>query len=142
MRSPLPLLILICACTLLLGCAGFARWLRQYTYPPDFRYIEREQLRSAMWQLAHHVRELDREIESAETQDRRKEIVAHLAGMDAAVATLDSTGWPSNHPLVDMNLARFRRDIRLAREAAERDPPSLVLARSLTAACVYCHGGR
>jgi hypothetical protein len=142
MKSPIRLLVLIYVCGQLLGCAGFARWLRQYTYPPDFRYIEREQLRSAMWQLAYHVRELDREVDAAKAQDRRKEIIVQLAGMDAAVATLDSSGWPSNHPLIDMNLEKFRQDIRLAREGVERDPPNLVLAHSLTGACVYCHGGR
>lgn len=95
-----------------------------------------------MWQLAYRVRELDRELQAAETQDRTHEIIEHLTGMDAAVAALDSSGWPSNHPTIDMNLPKFRRDIRLALEAAQRQPPSLVLAHSVTGACVYCHGRR
>ena len=44
----------------LFGCADVARWVRQFTYPPDFRYIERDEVRSAMRQLAHHSRELNR----------------------------------------------------------------------------------
>jgi hypothetical protein len=32
-----------------LGCADFAGWVRQYTYPPTFHYISTEQLRSTMW---------------------------------------------------------------------------------------------
>jgi hypothetical protein len=125
------------------GCADFARWMRQYTYPPDFRYIERDQLRSAMWQLARHVRELDQHIQApSEPEQHRQDILEHLAGMDAAVRMLDSSGWPSNHPLIDMNLPKFRQDIRLAREAVERDPPNYRLTYLLTGACVYCHGRR
>jgi hypothetical protein len=142
MKSPGRLMVLLYICAQLQGCAGFARWLRQYTYPPDFRYIEREQLHSAMWRLAYHVRELDRDIDAAKTQERREQMLADLAGMDAALRSLDTSGWPSNHPLIDMNLAKFRQDIRLAREAIERDPANLVLAHSLTGACVYCHGVR
>jgi hypothetical protein len=117
--------------------------MRQYTYPPDFRYIERDQLRSAMGQLAQQVRELDEHIQApAEPDQHRKDIIEHLTGMDAAVRVLDSSGWPSNHPLIDMNLRKFRQDIRRAREAVERDPPNYALTYSVTGACVYCHGRR
>jgi hypothetical protein len=130
-------------CGLIAGCADLARWTRQYTYPPDFRYIERDQLRSTMRQLAYHVRELDREIHSAAAGERQhKSILEHLDGMETATRNLDIAGWPTNHPLIEMNMPKFRRDIRLAREAAERIPPSYALAHSLTGACVYCHGER
>ncbi|MDH3445909.1 MAG: hypothetical protein OEN50_18435, partial [Deltaproteobacteria bacterium] len=127
-----PMRVKIClalSCFLIAGCADFARWVRQYTYPPDFRYIERDQLRSTMWQLAYHSRELNREMGITEKQQPdRAEIVTHLQAMEQAAARLDTTGWPSNHPLVDMNLPNFRRDIKFAREAVERDPPNYVLA--------------
>jgi hypothetical protein len=127
----------------LIGCADSARWLRRYTYPPDFRYIEREQLRSAMWQLARHVRDLDQDIQSPSAPEQhRKDIIEHLDGMEAAARSLDTAGWPSNHPLIDMNMPKFRQDIRQARDAVERDPPNYAIAYSLTGACVYCHGGR
>lgn len=125
------------------ACAGWARWTRQYTYPPDFRYIEREQLRSAMVQLASHVRALDQNLRAPSVDGtRRKEIFEHLAGMENATLALDASGWPSNHPLIEMNMPKFRDDIRLAREAAERNPPNYALAASLTGACVYCHSAR
>jgi hypothetical protein len=135
--------ILVCVCAQFAGCADFARSVRQYTYPPDFRYIEREQLRSAMWRLAYHVRELDRAVDGGKApSEKRGEILKQLDGMDAALQILDTSGWPSNHPKIDMNLPKFRQDIRLARAAAERNPPNFVQAHSLTGACVYCHGAR
>jgi hypothetical protein len=130
-------------CGLVGGCADFARWTRRYTYPPDFRYIERDQLRSAMWQLARHVRELDQHLRlSTAGEQQRKDVLEHLDGMENATRTLDNAGWPSNHPMIDMNMPKFRHDIRLARDAVERTPPNYALAYSLPGACVYCHGGR
>jgi hypothetical protein len=127
----------------LTGCADIARWVRQYTYPPEFRYIEGEEVRTAMRQLASNSRQLNLLIQSSDgPQVQRTEILAHLKAMDEAAEKLDNSGWPSNHPMIDMNLPRFRRDIRLAREAIEREPANFLLAGQVTGACVYCHGGR
>ena len=129
-------------CSQVLGCADLSSWLRPHTYPPDFRYITREELRSAMWQLAYHSRELNQEMRSPESAEQhRPEIVDHLRAMEQAAASLDKSGWPTNHPLIDMNLASFRRDLRVAREAVEHDPPNFLLAGPLAGTCVYCHGG-
>lgn len=127
----------------LIGCADSARWVRQYTYPPEFRYLERDEVRSAMRQLAFHSRELNQLIRSGEgPQKEPEEMIMHLKAMEEAAATLDQSGWPTNHPLIEMNLPRFRRDIKSAREAIEREPPNFLLAGPVTGACVYCHGGR
>ena len=134
--------LLLALSTQALACAGFGPWLRQYTYPPDFRYITPEELHSTMWQLAYHSRELHRLMSLSSTpQLYRSDILEQLRGMERAAEKLDQSGWPTNHPLVDMNLANFRRDIRTAREAVEREPPNFLLAGPLTGACVYCHGG-
>jgi len=134
---------LLFLCTLFAACADWARWTRQYTYPPDFRYIERDQLRSAMGQLASHVRGLDQDLRApSEGEPRRQDILQHLNGMDKVTQTLDTSGWPTNHPLIEMNMPKFRRDIRLAREAVEQNPPNYTIAASLTGACVYCHSAR
>jgi len=125
------------------ACADFSAWLRRYTYPPDFRYITSEQLRSSMWRLAHHVRELDRIMRDPETlPQHRGELAEHLHAMERATDDIDRSGWPSNHPLIDMNLATLRRDIAFARRGVESIPPNYVLAGSLAGACVYCHTRR
>ena len=125
------------------GCADIARWARQYTYPPEFRYIERDDVRSTMRELASHSRELNDLIRSNDgPQGQRAEIITHLRAMEQAAEKLDQSGWPTNHPLIEMNLPSFRRDINFAREAIEREPPNFLLAGAVTGACVYCHGGR
>ena len=125
------------------GCADFARWARQYTYPPEFRYVERDDVRSTMRELAVHSRELNHLMLSSDgPQVGRIEIIMHLRAMEQAADELTQSGWPTNHPLIDMNLPNFRRDIKFAREAIEREPPNFLLAGPVTGACVYCHGGR
>ncbi len=130
----------------LLGCAEFAGWVRQYTYPPEFHYIDRAEVRATMHELAAHSRELSQLIKLSNSIDeplaQRTEIITHLRAMEQAAEKLDQSGWPTNHPLVDMNLPSFRRAIKFAREAVEREPPNFLLAGPVTGACVYCHGGR
>ena len=71
----------------LFGCADVARWVRQFTYPPDFRYIERDEVRSAMRQLAHHARELNRLLQHSDApHEQRNELPrSELRGIEPAV---------------------------------------------------------
>jgi len=127
----------------LFGCADIARWVRQYTYPPEFHYVERDEVRSTMRQLAFHSRELNQLIQSGdESQQRRNEILMHLRAMEEAAEKIDQPGWATNHPMIDRNLPSFRADLKFAREAIEREPPDFPFVGPVTGACVHCHGGR
>jgi hypothetical protein len=137
MRATCRIVFALFAILQLSSCSEFACWLRQYTYPPDFRYIERDQLRSTMWQLARQVQALDEHIQApAQPEQHRKDILDHLVGMETAMRSLTAVGWPSNHPLIDMNLPRFERDIGLARQAVERDPPNYIYVDLCANRCV------
>jgi deoxyribodipyrimidine photolyase-like uncharacterized protein len=74
-------------------------------------------------------------------QEHRTEIHAHVKAMKQLAEKLEQSGWSSNHPKLDMNVPRFRTGLELTREAIESQPPKLLLAGSVSAACVYCHGG-
>jgi hypothetical protein len=52
---------------------------------------------------------------------------------------LDPTGQRTNHPLIERNVAAFRRNLALAREGAERTPPNYFLAGSISGECSSCH---
>ena len=125
------------------SCADPAAWMRQYTYPPTFHYITHEQLRSTMWRLALHSREL-RELMTSpdEIAAQRAEVLQHLRIMEQTMIDLNRTGWPTNHPLFDANRSTFLHDIRTAQGAVSRDPPDLLLAGAVSGACVYCHRNR
>ena len=138
--------VLLAACLLALqasSCADFAAWVRQYTYPPTFHYIPDEQLRSTMWRLAFHARELrERMTSPEEIAGHRAEVLQHLRMMEQATIELNRTGWPTNHPLIDANRSNFLRDLGIAQEAVSRDPPDFLLAGAVSGACVYCHRHR
>ena len=136
-----PATVLVCGA--LAACAGFSAGLRQYTYPPDFVYITQEQLRSTMWQLARQVRDLQLlMLEPTSTNERqRQKVVELLMTMEHTTSQLNTSGRPSNHPVIDHNLDALRRDIALARVSVEKNPPNYFLVGSVTGACVYCHRG-
>jgi hypothetical protein len=125
------------------GCSDLARWVRQYTYPQEFRYVERQDVRGPMRELAEHSRQLnDLLLQDPAPLEHRGEMIDHLRAMEQAAAKLDQSGWSTNHPKVDTNLPTFRRDLRLAREAIEREPPNFLLAVLLRGSCDNCHGSK
>ena len=136
-------MLLIVIAVQLSGCSDLARWVRQYTYPPEFRYVDRDEVRGTMRVLAAHAREVNQMMRQDDApQEHREEIVGHLRAMEQAAEKLDQSGWPTNHSQVEMNLPTFRRDLKFAREAIEREPPNFLVAGPVTGACVQCHGGK
>lgn len=138
--------MLLAICSLALqatSCANFAGQVRKYTYPPAFHYITDQQLRSAMWQLAYHSRELRVLMASPdETAVNRAEVLQHLRAMEQVMIDLNRTGWPTNHPMVDANRSSFLQDIRTAQDGVSREPPNFFLAGAVSGACAYCHRSR
>jgi hypothetical protein len=126
--------------TALLACSDLPARMRRHTYPPGFSYISREQLDSAMWQLARQVRDLDRLVREPPAIDagRRAAILQVLTEMDRTTAGLRQ-GWESSHPLIDADVDKLRDDVALARAAVAHDPPRYYLAGSIAGACLYCH---
>jgi hypothetical protein len=133
---------LLAAAALTASC--FVDWgarLRARTYPPDFHYISTEQLQSAMWQLADSEAALDRTMRDPDLDatTRRRVVIDLLGRMQRAAEQLGPGALASNHPRVSRNVDAFRRDLRDAREAVEREPPSYFLAGSVSGACMHCH---
>lgn len=125
------------------GCSDLARWVRQYTYPQEFRYVERAELQGPMRELSLHSRQLnDLLLQDQAPLEHRGEMIEHLRAMEQAAEKLDHSGWSTNHPKVDTNMPTFRRDLRLVREAIEREPPNFLLAVLLRGACDNCHGSK
>lgn len=62
------------------GCSDAARWVRQFTYPPEFRYIERDEVRGIMRVLAAHGREVNQLMRQDDAlQEHRDEIASTCA---------------------------------------------------------------
>jgi cytochrome c553 len=137
------LLLLASLAVAILGCRGSASRIRQYTYPPDFRYIEQHELGSAMGRLAVAVERLNGLLRASGTGEAAVQgaVVVQLGEVESIAGQLTG-GLGTNHPWLDHNLATFQRDIELARRAANHDPPNYYLAGSIAGACGYCHQRR
>jgi hypothetical protein len=133
-------LLIVASVTMLSGCADVPALLRRHTYPPNFKYITREQLHSAMWQLADNVRALDAVMRQPGPIDaaRHAEVERLLLAMRDDTAALQASGRPTNHPLIGEYLKTFQRDVSQALAGVEAVPPSYYLAGSISGACLPC----
>jgi PBP1b-binding outer membrane lipoprotein LpoB len=118
-----------------------AAMVRSVTYPPDFRYIPKESVESAMWQMAAAVRDLDAALRDDTIREPRKQqrVLGLLDQLQSTSNRLESAERPSNHPLLDRNAPRLSEDIQAARIAASGTPPRYTLAGAVSGACIYCH---
>ena len=118
--------------------------IRRVTYPPDFRYLEQHDVTSAMWRLARDVRALKGLLGGADglSPESHREVIRLLHDMEATAGEIDPKGRRSTHPRIDRNIEAFRRDLAMARQAAERDPPNYFLAGNVAGSCSYCHEGQ
>ncbi len=131
--------IAICCCALVAACANDARWIRQSTYPPQFRYISDDELASVMWRLAGRVHELERQSESA--QPDLTLLSALLGQIELEARGLDSQGAGSNHPYLDSKLQDFLEIVARARLDLQRTPPHIASVDDVWHACSGCHAG-
>jgi hypothetical protein len=117
--------------------------MRQLTYPPEFKYIDRSQVRSAMWRLAAAVDDLDQLMRQPEADDPQRflRIAAILRRMDEATEELRARGRPTNHPIMSAHLEKFRQDVDLALQMVDSAQPNDFLLGTISGSCLVCHAG-
>ncbi|MGI9316773.1 MAG: hypothetical protein ACR2QW_05530 [bacterium] len=131
----LVLIALICA-GLVFGCAQ----IRKVTYPPDYVYLEKEQLRSKMALLNFYLRQLN-EIQSDASDvgnDRQQRILELLNKIEDLTAEFGS-GITTNHLVIDDHIDEFKVDVHTAIRNARANPPNYYAAGRLTGSCIGCH---
>ncbi len=128
-----------------LSCANDAQWVRQATYPPQFRYISDEEMASVMWRLAGRVHELERHLgdqlkrEGEHSPPDVTALLASLARIEKEARRLDSQGRASNHPYLQPKLRDFLAIVERAKLDLQRDPPHFATVDEVWRACSECH---
>lgn len=124
---------------LLWACAN-PEQIRQHTYPPNFRYITKDEVRGTMSGLAVQINVLD-ELLTDETVDPadRERVVEILSEMQRLARDLNGSGTRTNHPRIDRYAPRLQGDIDRALRSARSQNPSYYYAGSVSGACAYCH---
>jgi len=131
----LVLIALLCA-GVVFGCAQ----IRKVTYPGDYVYLDRKQLRSKMALLSFYMRQLDEVMldDSIVGSDQQKRILDLLNKTYNVTAELGG-GITTNHLVIDEHIDQFKIDVTSAIRDARADPPNYFALGRLTGSCVGCH---
>ena len=128
---------MLLVCTLVIGCAE----IRQVTYPSDFVYLDRKQVRSQMASMSLHMREIDKILADnlAVNSEQQAQIIKLLNRIDASAERLGAGNVQTSHLLIDEHIDDFRADLRLALRDASSDPPNYYALGRLAGSCTACH---
>lgn len=126
---------------LLVGCNDIAATVRQVTYPPDFTYVTTDELQSRMQQLAYNLQQLDQALadETADSPELQQDVAERLRNIERIGSSIQAGEAGSNHPFLEDELAGFLANIRQARMAVARNPPSYYMVGRISGGCVNCH---
>lgn len=131
----LALVGLLCA-SVVFGCAQ----IRKATYPSDYVYLERKQLRSKMALLSFYMLQLDQILldDSSVSSDQQQRILNLLNNIQGTTAELGG-GVTTNHRVIDDHIDQFKMDVGNAYRNASADPPNYYALGRLSGSCVGCH---
>lgn len=132
--------------TVLVGCsAKVSENVRKITYPPDFKYIAPEDLRSDMGKLAQHLRSLELAINQNPEKQReepglqRQKVLMSLNNIEKVAARLQAGEAGSTHPFMQDYMRDFVRRVSEARIAASLPQPRYYFAGQVAGGCMNCH---
>lgn len=125
------------------GCSGsdIAAMVRKVTYPPDFKYVTGDELRSNMNQLAYQVQLLDNALAGIDTEQfsQLQQVLGALRNIEKIGSRLQVGDEGTNHPFLQDFMRDFVSDVGRARNAASSNPPNYYLAGRVSGGCVNCH---
>ena len=134
-KLQLVLIALLCA-GIVFGCAQ----IRKVTYPSDYVYLDRKQLRSKMALLSLYMNQLDEVMldDAIVGSDQQQRILDLLNRIYNVTAELGG-GITTNHLVIDEHIDQFKIDVNSAIRNARADPPNYFALGRLTGSCVGCH---
>ena len=135
------IILLVSAAISISACSNTAAVMRKVTYPPDFKYVSGQELRSYMSQLAFQLQQLDLSLAESNTVQpaKQQEVVDILGRIETIGEKLQAGEAGSNHPFLQNYMGNFVNDISHARIAASLSPPIYYLAGRVTGSCTSCH---
>ena len=129
-------LALLCA-AVVTGCAE----IRQATYPSDFVYLERKQVRSQMALFSLYMRQLDEILldDSTVSSEQQARVLSILNKIEESTITLGAGNIRTNHLVIDDHIDQFKAEVNDAIASARANPPNYFALGRLAGGCVGCH---
>jgi len=137
-------IFLILAPLMLVACSGDNEGsFPQVADPPPFDYVDGEELRSGMHQLAFSILNLDRALDDDEGEFPvdQKEIVDELQRIKETAEELQAGDLRVAHPYLANDMDRFLNDVDQAIWQASLRSPRYYMAGRVSGSCVSCHQG-
>lgn len=134
-------LLLFSNIMLISGCSDFAGAVRKITYPPDFKYVTGQELRSRMEQMAFQLQLLDQALaeNNVGRPAQQQQVLGSLRNIRRIASNLQAGEAGSSHPFLQDFMKEFVSDVEQARNTAALDPPSYYFAGRVAGGCVNCH---
>lgn len=131
----------IAALSLLVGCSSNSDSFPQIANPPPFDYVDGEELRSSMHQLAFELQKLDMSLLDAyvDQPSFQREIVTSIRNIERIGGYIQETDLATRHPFLVDDMDRFLADVSRARMDAERGVPRYYMAGRISGGCINCH---
>jgi len=139
--SYLRIVLLVTTAIMISACSDFTAAVRKLTYPPDFKYVTGDELRSQMGQLAFQLQLLDQAlVESNNGQSaQQQQVLDALGNIERIGSGLQAGEAGSNHPFLQDSMKNFVSIVGQAREAASMNPPQYYYAGKVAGGCINCH---
>ena len=139
----LRVILLLTAILIMNGCDDFSAVVRKATYPPDFKYVTGQELRSRMDELAFQLQLLNKAlVESHEGQsesDQQQQVLGILSNIERIGSSLQAGEAGSNHPFLQDYMKNFLSIVSKARYSASLKPPSYYYVGRIAGGCISCH---
>jgi hypothetical protein len=131
----LVLIGLLCV-AVVFGCAQ----IRKVTYPSDYVYLEKKQIRSKMALLSFYMRQLDEVLldHSIVGDDQQQRILYLLNKVNDLTAEFGG-GVTTNHLAIDDHIDQFKINVNTAIHDASANPPNYFALGKLAGSCTSCH---
>ncbi|MFM1895293.1 MAG: hypothetical protein RLZZ385_367 [Pseudomonadota bacterium] len=133
--------LLLLALASLAACTSDTGAFPRIANPPPFDFVDGQELRSRMHQLAFELQELDLAL-AADTDGRpdfQQMIVGNLRDIERIASTLQEGDLSSRHTFLQDGMDNFLADVGRARRDAEQSTPRYYMAGRVSGACVNCH---
>ncbi|PCI79064.1 MAG: hypothetical protein COB20_05610 [SAR86 cluster bacterium] len=140
-KSVLRTVVSLIAVFSLTGCNTNSDAFPQIANPPPFDYVDGEQLRSNMHQLAFELQQLDMALLDAyvDRPSFQRQIVDSIQNIERIGGYIQETDLAVRHPFLQDDMDRFLSNVRRAKMDAERNVPRYYMAGRISGGCITCH---
>ena len=131
------LLVALLGASLLAGC----EYDRKSTYPRDFIYLDKKQVRGEMALMWKYMRQIDTILADGSTisSEQQRQLVGIINSIDEVTNRLGAGAVQTSHLVIDDHIDEFKADVNAALRDARADPPNYFALGKLAGSCAGCH---